>query len=237
MIISLQSLPSDTDGIYQVNGHPHRLPARALYLHPAAAAAFDSLESETGGLVYSDIFRSAEASLVALQTKRGVQPPAYSAHNYGIAFDVAVDETMEKLKISYAQLEVVLEKHGWFCHRRDKTRGFEDWHHNWLGPDPDKFLQYADLREPLSWSRPAEARIVELYGTEFTMSLRDVQSALMKLRLYKGEVDGILGPLTETALHAFQRAWQIPEGPLNARTMRTLAYVACERLINPGRVA
>ena len=68
-------LAAETRGIYRVKGIDGRMPERALWLEPAAAASFVRMEADIKGLVYSDIRRSAEASLAAMQAKSGVQPP------------------------------------------------------------------------------------------------------------------------------------------------------------------
>lgn len=232
MIIQVTALPEVTKGIYTIHGVPGQMPARALFLHPRAAASFGIME-KTIPLVYSDIFRSAEASLVAVSTKAGTQPPGYSAHNYGLAVDVAVDAVLMQYGWTYSRLVEELAQFGWYCHRRDGRRGAEDWHFNYLGPSSDTYLSRVDVLTPETWAYAVEARIREFYGEEFTLSNREVQMALMKLRLYKGSVDGIFGPLTLEAAHAFQRAWKLHVGEIDARTVRTLAYVACERMIVP----
>lgn len=233
MILFLTPLPATTAGIYTIGGVAGRMPTRALLLHPAAAEAFTTLE-RASPLVYSDIFRSADASLVAVATKAGTQPPGYSAHGFGLAVDVAVDATLGRYGWSYSELRSELGRYGWYCHRRDGLRGAEDWHFNYLGPDPSKYIALTSPQEPESWARAVEAKILETYGNGFVLDAKEMQVALTKLRLYKGAIDGIVGPLTDAAVHAFQRAWHLPEGHPDARMLRTLAYVASERLIEPA---
>jgi hypothetical protein len=228
MELFLSKIPGTTKGIYntQSNGQ-HSLPERFLYLWPDAASSFEDMEKATGGFVYSDMLRSAEESLEACRTKRGVQPPAYSGHNFGFSFDVAVDETLTLRGYTYTQLLDVLAQHGWFCHRRDGAAGYgqsESWHFNHFGDEAEKYLSKAT---PTSdWAAPLEALIETTYGDQLALDLVGVQEALASLKMYRAEVDGIMGPLTEQAIGVFQRAWRCPEtGIADGRTQRTLAFV------------
>lgn len=227
MKLQLHALPGTTKGIYttQSNG-PNSLPTRFLFLHPKTAVGFAQLEAGTGGLVYSDILRSAEESLAAMQQKSGVQPPGYSGHNFGFSFDCAVDATLRLRGWTYSQLLDQLEGYGWYCHRRDGQGGPESWHFNFFGSDSPKYLALATK----SWSAPLEQLIEDTYGPQFLLSIADAQTALKKLGMLAGDVDGIIGPHTEAAVGAFQRAWLLPDtSDLDPRTMRVLAFVAADR--------
>lgn len=231
MKLSLHALPGTTRGIYttQSNGS-NSLPTRFLFLHPRCAVGFAQLEAGTGGLIYSDILRSAEESLHAVQTKTGVQPPAYSGHNFGFSFDVAVEETLKLRGWDYARLLKEMEDHGWYCHRRDGAHGYrqsESWHFNFFGVDFGKYIGRAVTG---GWAAPLEALIQDTYGPQFLLSDSDVQAGLKKLGMYAGDVDGILGPLSHQGVAAFQRAWKLPEsGIADGPTQRALAFVAAER--------
>lgn len=220
MRLQLQSI--ECGGIY---GSPPRLPARMRWLHPGAAEAAEALQREYGPLVLSDCWRSAEQSLQAAQEKRGVQPPAYSGHNFGVAIDVAVDAQLRVWGVTYPVLLARLSLYGWHCHRRDARRGFEDWHFNHLPGGPGR----VDSLIPSTWAAPVEARIQELYGPELRPSAAEAQAMLVRLGLYHGEVDGQLGPRSRQAIGAFQRAWRVPGvGRLDPRTARVLAFVTTE---------
>lgn len=225
MKLRLKRLSAATRGIYNTKAGPNTLPERFRLLHPEAAYAFVALEQDTGGLVYSDILRSADESLEALRTKAGVQPPGFSGHNFGFSVDIAVDATLKLRGWTYAQLLERAAQFDWFCHRRDGAVGAgqsESWHFNYL---PDRELLALAAR---NWAAPLEALIIARYGNDFLLDARAVQAALAKLRLYTGDVDGLTGPLTMQGLGAFRRAWLLDKAPAD-RIYRTLAFVAADR--------
>lgn len=220
LVLSLVPVPPCL-GIYDVAGIPHKsMPARMRYLHPDAARAFAEISPWA---VVSDMFRSPESSLRAVREGRGAQPPGYSAHNFGLAIDLDIAASMRGLGVhTKIALDAEMERHGWFCHRRDHVVGSEAWHYNYLGAG-------AKVAGTLT-SDEIEARIVALYGPALSPDDRECQRLLGKLHLYSGEADGDLGPLTREAARAFERAWGLNvDGVLDARTRRTLAYVAAER--------
>ena len=230
MIIDLVELPETTRGIYTVHGIGGRLGDSQRWLVPSAAAAFAGLQAAVGGggIILSDVFRSASEQLVAYTSKPGTQPAGFSAHGYGLAVDVAVEATMSAFKWTYPELLSVMAAHGWYCHRRDGQEGSEGWHYNWLGVGEaaQRYLALAEAGAPGTWADPVEALIQDLWGPEMVLDDMGLQVTLRSLRLYHGAVDGVVGPLTLGAVHAFQRAWKLPEGYADARTQRTLAYVA-----------
>lgn len=205
-----------------------QFPARMSYLHPEAAAAFDAVQALVGQrLRVSDMYRAPADSLVAMQSKRGVQPPGFSAHNFGLAIDIDTDAMLDVLKCSKAVLDVTMQSKGWFCHRRDSRRGMEDWHYNYLGADSAALLQHASAT---STAGAIEARIQQLYGPRFLLTDSEAQAALKAEGLYAGAIDGKIGPKSKAAVAAFQQKWGLPpDGVLNARTERTLAVVTAER--------
>lgn len=199
-----------------------RLPERMRLLHPDAAASFLGMADF---VVVSDMFRSPESSLRAVREKRGAQPPSYSAHNYGLAIDLAIDATRKRWNLGTKQrLDEEMEARGWFCHRRDHALEHEAWHFNFLGVGAHIPV---DLQ---ATSSLIEARIVELHGASFGADERACQEMLARLRLYAGAIDGDIGPLSRESIRAFQRTWGLKEsGALDRRTRRTLVYVTCER--------
>jgi hypothetical protein len=216
------------------------MPERARFLHPLAASSYIN-HLHPQGVAVSDMFRSAESSLHAVQTGRGAMPPGYSAHNYGAAIDIRVDDVMKRLRDkgwavkTKKDLDAWMAERGWFCHRTDSARGPEDWHYNALFllkdlgftdkpvvVDPKKFTSTAGWVEEL---------LKKMYRDQFVPDDKDVQVLLKKLGMYSGAVDGVVGPQTKAALGAFQRAWE-PEkaaAKLDDRTRRTLAFVAAEK--------
>jgi len=227
LTLKLRRLPSSTVGIYGTG--KNLMPTRALLLHPEAAASFLAYENEVGGLVYSDIYRSAESSLAAAKSGRGAQPPGFSGHNFGFSVDVAIDETMKRRNWTYPQLVAFLESKGWYCFRRDGSRGAEDWHMNYLGIGDHAKAVLLTLRPgPGRWSEAVEAAISKHYGEALKLDNFDIQRCLARLKLYRGGVDGDVGPLTREAAYAFCRAWNISTTDMGTRFQRTLAFVAAD---------
>lgn len=207
------------------------LPPKMAQLYPEAANAITALQEHLGQrIVLSDAFRTPESSLQAMGEKRGVAPPGFSGHNFGLAVDVDVEMMLKRLSYPYIALLELMESFGWHCHRRDRARGMEDWHFNFLGADAAMLL--ARATKPMSWGAPVEARVVELYGPQLVLTATEAQVILARLRLYQGAPDGVVGPRTRQAISAFQRAWKLPDdGELNARTQRVLAVVGADRVL------
>lgn len=230
LILDLRAI--DTDSPYAGGV---KLPRRLAFLRPEAADALHALQAEHGRAVLTDAFRSPESSLQAMTEKRGVQPPGFSLHNFGIAIDVDVESTMKRWKCSYETLLDRFAAHGFWCHRPDRKRGFEDWHFNFLAPAAQAAPYLARRRggEARTWALAGEARIVDLFGASFVVDARRAQEILAKLGLYRGTVDGILGPRSSAAIQAFQRSWAIRDvsGCLDERTQRVMALVAAEERI------
>lgn len=240
-MLKLQLAHVPLRGIYKTKDG--LLPPRWSRLHPEAAAALIRVQG-ADDLVYSDAFRSPEQSLQAAREKRGVQPPGYSAHNFGLAVDLALDDyvppgserdaamrpgTLSRLGCGYPELCTRLAAEGWYCHRRDGKRGAESWHFNWLGPHSATALALAVPENPRTWADAAEHAVRAWYGAQLALDVRAAQEALAFIRLYRGEVDGLFGPRTREAVRAFQRAWALPEtGTLTDRTQRVLAVVTAE---------
>jgi hypothetical protein len=217
------------------------LPERFRFLHPDAARSLAAFEQAHPGVLYfSDVFRSPAGSRDARRRRGkgagGTMPPGYSHHSYGGAFDVAVKKTLTRSGWTYQRLLDELRTHGWYCHRRDRKRGHEEWHFNYL---PGTAVGYVGLplvygrivapKHPRTWARAAEARIQEMYGAQLRLDDLDVQRALAKLGLYAGDLDGIHGRLTRAAVLAFQRSWDLTQtGKAGTATRRVLACVTAE---------
>ena len=226
-------------GIYGAN--KDQFPVRMSLLHPDAAAAFAAAQKSLGmKLKCSDMYRTAEQSLQAREEKSGVQPPGYSLHNYGIAIDIDTDYMLAQTKLTKPAFDLLMRDSGWYCHRRDGKRGMEDWHYNFLGEDGPKLVaasEAAGVRTNTSMA--AEAKILSYYKDGLTLDSKEVQECLAHLKLYNGDVDGIIGPRTRQAIMAFQRAWKLQaSGQVDSRTERTLAYVTADLAIaDPALVA
>lgn len=230
-MLALKLVPLGVDyvrGIYKVDGKPARLPARMRLLHPSAAAMFNRIAHWA---VVSDMFRSPESSLQAVREGRGAQRPGYSGHNYGLSIDLDLEASMERLaesrglarhRVDKTILDLAMRDAGWWCHRLDHKMEFEAWHFNALWPDAKVYgTRTSDELEKL---------ILRTYGADLRPDARECQHMLKKLRMYSGEIDGIIGRLSREGTEAFQRTWGIkPTGDLDERTRRTLAYVTCAR--------
>lgn len=200
-------------------------PASASLMHPDAANAFIKAD-EALKLRVSDMLRSAEESLRARAEKTGVQPPGYSAHNFGFAIDIHVEDQLARTKMTKAQLDAVMKTFGWYCHRRDSNSGSEWWHYNYLGND-EEAAPFLAKASKTSTAIAIEEKIKAVYSHELILDPLELQEALKKMRFYNGDVDGQIGPRTAAALAAFQRAWALPDtGKLDPRTERTLAFVS-----------
>lgn len=205
-----------------------QFPARMSFMQPDAAASFVVMAKELS-LKVSDMFRTAEESLRAMQQKSGVQPPGFSAHNYGMAIDIDTDAALKVGGLTKGALDRLMERHGWFCHRKDGKRGMEDWHYNFFGVG-DEAKPWVDACAS-STNRAAgiESKIKRTFGDQLLLTPEEAQIALAKMKFYSGEIDGKFGGGSKQALMAFQRAWKLqPSGQLDARTERTLAYVSAE---------
>ena len=230
LVLVLRSLPTErVVGDYTIKGVANRMPPRALFLHPLAADSY--LADLADHIGVSDMLRSAESSLHAVQTGRGAQPPGFSGHNFGFSIDVKVDEAIKKTGThNKAGLDAWFQDRGWYCHRRDHQRGHEDWHMN-------AFLLFGKLGAELAiggsyTSDELEQLIQRVYGDKLRPGDVGCQVALKKLRMYSGEIDGDIGPISREAIKAFQRAWGINvDGKLDVKTRRTLAFVAAERQV------
>lgn len=208
------------------------IPKWMRMLHPEAADSVLQLEKDSGGLVYNDVWRSAEVSLWAMKQKSGVMPPSFSGHNFGLSIDFAVEHTLKKLNWTYAQFLKFLEDRRWFCHRRDAALGSESWHFNFL---PNGLpVGTLDVKKPATWALPVEQRMLLLYSEQLLLTPSQVQAGLKQLKMYSGDVDGILGPISSSAISVFQRAWGLPvTGEPNKTTQRTLAFVTATKKITP----
>ena len=238
-MLTLDLAPIDAHGIYAT---PTGLLRGEGRLHPEAVVALRAVEG-FDSFIFSGLFRTAEQSLVAMRSKVGVQPPGYSAHNFGLAVDIALDDydvpgtehrglpskpgTLTRLGIQYGELLARMAAQGWHCHRRDRRVGGEAWHFNWLGSYATEALAMTLEVNPRTWEAAAEFVIWRRYGAWLVLNTVDVQTALQHLHLYKGDLDGQFGPRSREALAAFQRAWQLPDTGLpDARSQRVLAVVA-----------
>jgi hypothetical protein len=229
MLIDLVELPNTVLGCYKdkVTGAYLPLPARMRFLHPDAAKSFLAIDAGPYRIRVSDMFRSPLESLRARAEKKGVQPPGYSAHNYGFAIDVDLDWTMKAHGWTKAGLNRFMESHGWYCHRADDLGGFEAWHFNYFGREAARYLPFAGRG---TRDKAVERKMQDYYGKFWLLSPEEVQGTLKSLKLYSGEIDGKIGPVSREAIMAFQRQMKLtPTGEASPQTKRMLAISASEK--------
>jgi hypothetical protein len=196
------------------------LPQRMRWLHPGAAEAYESIKD---AVVVSDMYRSAEASLSAMQRKVGVLPPGRSRHGYGLAIDVSVPESMALVGVrSKEAFDDWMGHRDWHCHRLDHAMQSEAWHYNWL-----RLGLSGIARNERSTNPAGERQLQELYGSMMAPGPRDRQIALARVGLYRGDLDGELGPLSNAAGQAFSRGWMCAK-PWTPAMLRVLAFVAAD---------
>lgn len=219
MLIALRTLPATMRGPVS-DGYNGRVPERFRYLSPEAAMSLGLLLHDTNNeLVFTDLYRSAAASRQAYASKPGTQRPGYSAHGYGLAFDLDIGATLDRMGVRYAELVELLGQYNWHCHRRDlDDSASESWHFNYLGPEATRFLAWCDPSEPATWGAPAELRILERWGPDFHLSDRQIATALK----HAGCKD----------VRQFQAIWDLDvDGMAGPKTQRTLAFVTAEIVV------
>ena len=200
------------------------MPMRMRWLHPDAARAYAAIAD---AVVVSDMYRSADSSLSAMQKKTGVLPPGFSRHGYGLAIDVSVSESMKLAGCkTKALFDAWMIARGWHCHRIDFAMKSEAWHYNFLASWPWR------KGEP-STRAAGERQLSDLFGRSWQMDVKGEQLALTRVAMYRGAIDGKPGPLTLEARGAFYRAWLLKSTTPRAMYLRTLAFVAAD-LVTPG---
>ncbi len=202
--------------------YQNKIPSHMMYLrdemeYPQQGhTAWQKLKeaNQAAKLIFSDVYRSPASSEAAYLRKNGIQRPGYSGHNYGISVDLAVDETIKASGFkTYADLIVHMEKFGWTPYQGVKSdlgdykRGSEDWHFNFIGEhakDPNDSNHY------LSGSAQVENWINSNFTFESEIS--EIQQMLKDLKFYQGNCDGVIGPISKSAISKFIAAW-VPTKP------------------------
>lgn len=245
-VLRFVRVPSDmVRGIY--NG---KMPTRSLFCHPDV---WPSLKRVLPRVVLSDLTRTAESSLNRMIDKPGLaQPPGFSDHGGGGAFDLAIGES---IKAGDFKNREMLDRFCMECNfppfwwtpgvnaPKPNKPGAETYHHSWWDPvGPETHLP-----QGRSTAAMAERRMLRWYPwldvDTWQDEERSAQTMLAKLGHYHGDIDGKFGPLSRAALGMFQRALQVKswcrkkgvreyrEGYLDRATGRVLAFVSAERVI------
>lgn len=202
-------------------------------LAPEAAASLAILETDTDGLIYTEMWRDPIDSLLAKRLVKGSPMVGYSPHNYGLAIEIDVAAILDKKKIKYDDLLWLMKKRGWYCYRRDKIGdqpGAGSF--NFLGGNPDTYLARCTY-DPTSWATTGELRIWERHYRDFELDTKEVQTQLSKLGLFKEPYTGQIDIYTREAIMAFQRTWELNQtGTPDMTLCRVLALVAADLKIS-----
>lgn len=214
------------------------LPSRFRYLHPQAADSLSRLEADYPCVFfYSDVFRDANGSRNRRvknrerRIRQGKSPiytgklPGFSGHNYGLCVDHDVSGNLQRLArhagyvMTKEEYDLIWRGYGWWCHRDgpegDHQRGHEDWHYNYFGDDPARWLSHSQRKT----SGGMEAKISYLYGP-FAMEQGDVMRALTELGYHD------IG----SRVKDFQQDWTLAvDGIAGPNTQRVLGYVLAEK--------
>jgi hypothetical protein len=214
-----------------------KMPVRYRFLRPEAHESLKTLEAAYPACFYfTDVFRNASGSRGRRKKNRAKRirqgksaiytgkKPGFSAHSFGLCFDLDVKRTLRNLQritedagFDKADLDAVLKEHGWWCHRDgpnggDHRRGHEDWHFNFFGDDPDRWLSHSNRKT----SRGVEAKVMYENGP-FTLNAEGVEEHLMRLGYNNA---------SKAAIQSFQRDWTLDaDGIAGPDTQRTLLYV------------
>lgn len=228
MILSL--VPVDVPhGVYDIdgNGTKTEMPRRACFLAPDAAQSWLDIQDQ---VVVSDMWRSPDSSLAAVQAGRGAAAPGFSGHNYGLSIDIDVQRTMRLVGVGIkAELDAWMNAHGWWCWREDhalpawRPRPNEAWHYNYFGTTTRPVYRNGNC---VGWLNAQIAIRYPVWQNRGAARARDLQTDLRTLGLYSGAIDGVEGPLTRAAMRRFEAAWGHVEA---SRTLRTLAFVAAAK--------
>jgi hypothetical protein len=113
--------------------------------------------------------------------------------------------------------------HDWWRHHCDAIvfigRGFWGWYDGWWYPawGYDPYYSYYDYNGP----------IYGYDGLQPDEVIANVQAVLQQLGYYPYEVDGVLGPLTETAIANYQRDYGLSvTGAIDPTTVRSLGLTS-----------
>ncbi len=209
--------PLTRRGIY--GDKEDRLPERMLWLHPDALRSIQELERDYPGVFrYSDMFRGVAGQIRVREKNRerrrasgrpvryAGKLPGYSAHGYGLAIDHDVRGNLKRLArflltredadpYGKREYDLLMRKYGWYCHRDaphgDHKRKHEEWHFNFFGDDPKRWLAHCEERTDAG----IEAKIRYMYGpltctTPKDFDVRSFQEA------HTLRPDGIFGPMS-----------------------------------------
>lgn len=226
MKLSLQQVSSVRGGV------------RRPFLAQDAATSLASIEIDTDGLTYHEMWRDSVDSLLARRLK-GSSLVGYSPHNYGLSVDLDVATILDQKKIRYEDLLWLMKRRGWYCFRRDGSQDQSGANHfNFLGEGAERYLSKS-TQDPTTWQTVPELRIWERHSQDFRMETQEVQAGLAKIGFFTEPFTGQRDLYTREAILAFQRAWDLAQtGSPDMTLCRALAFVTADisfRSLDPGR--
>lgn len=193
-------------------------------------AIWEAIHMEFGNqIVLSDGYRTPKESVLARRAKAGTALPGFSGHNFGVSFDMAVRETMQRAEMGYVDLVEKLVALGAtpFDGRNESPTAMESWHFNCLDLGEAGGTTGADVEK---W-------ITETYGHTLYLpedDWRQIQEALSEFGFYPKEaVDGIPGPKTRAALDLLREACQLKR----RQTGKGLQITSTERRVLASALA
>lgn len=203
---------------------------RNPYLAQDAAEALLLLERDTNGLTYTDLWLDPISYLVQKRLKKEFQLISYNPHNYGLALDLDVETTLKQKKIKYDDLIWLMEKRGWFCHRRDKQENLPGSEHFiYLGEYHSKYLEKCSY-DPTTWNTSSEVRIWERFSQDFiSVTIKIAETRLAQIGLFYGTKSGQKDLYLRESILAFQRTWDLPQtGTIDITFCRALTLVTAD---------
>lgn len=219
MHIKLKQLPDSVKG-----------PERLHCLTSEAVEDLLKVEEVTSGLIYKSFWRDSTSTFMAKRLHHSSYSPGYDPHNYGLSVTLDLEAIKAKHgKSTYSYIVDAMKNYNWFCHRPDKVEtGIDSNIFHYLGKKNDTYWPLA-TKDPVSWKKPIEQKIYDIYGKDFSLSIGQAQSALVKLGLMHGQVDGRTDLYFRESMLAFQRTWDLTlSGSLSITTSRILAFLTAE---------
>lgn len=221
-LVYVRGIPSYTG--YHNSG---TLPQRMSLLEPKAAAALTRVIADSQGLItFTDVYRSTLTQIDAIRSaaaakKRLYAPPTKSGHQFGMSVDIAIAESLTRLRASTVPslkaagksrdaLAMWLKPYGW------SGISNETWHFDFL-----------------AGHRLVTERIQAEHGAGFTLDDLETQRALNIVR-ERGvigmsvplAVDGVFGKGTLKAIAAARERFELGAGGDDHWFRRVLAGVA-----------
>jgi len=157
-----------------------------------------------GQLILSDAFRTFDMQMQAFldwqsgKKKAYSPPPGHSFHEAGRAIDISLDD----LGIKLLDFWVLAKKQGWVpIVSKPRKNISEAWHFEYRG-------YFAELIPIIRIKKTAKLAIMDIGIKENITQI--VQMHLKLQDFYAGNIDGVIGPITEKAVMDFKAKYGLP---------------------------